>query len=362
VRSTYLQEARVKDLVDVLLERVRFTDEVGWIGDRQIGVLLPETDPQGAVIFADRVRYVMMEQGEPPTYRLHVYPQDRSDKDEDNDNQLWFDGMGPDNLSDGNDQASDLLNPTDATPSVNRAEAATSASETLTGRDVGSIEGLLRVPLPFWKRLFDILLSGAALVVLAPLMLLVALLIKCVSRGPILFRQERVGYMGNKFACLKFRTMHADNDASEHRKHLEGLINSREPMTKLDQKRDPRIIPAGKVLRQAAIDELPQLINVLRGDMSLVGPRPCIPYEYSSYRDWQRNRVDAVPGMTGLWQVSGKNRLTFEEMMRLDIIYARRMSPWLDILIILRTPLAILQQVQDGRKVKEAASHSFRYA
>jgi len=217
-------------------------------------------------------------------------------------------------------------------------------------RSVG-VEGIERfwmVLPPVWKRALDV--TGAALLLVAfgPILLLVALLIKLVSRGPVLFKQERIGFMGRPFVCWKFRTMHVDNDSHSHATHLKGLIKSDKPMTKLDMHRDPRIIPMGKWLRQTGLDELPQLVNVIRGEMSLIGPRPCIAYEYREYDRWQRRRVEAMPGLTGLWQVSGKNRTTFADMMRLDIAYGRRTSLLLDLKILLRTLPAILGQVRDG--------------
>jgi lipopolysaccharide/colanic/teichoic acid biosynthesis glycosyltransferase len=131
--------------------------------------------------------------------------------------------------------------------------------------------------------------------------------------------------------------MRADNDSGCHEAHLKELIRSDRPMEKLDTGRDPRIIPGGRVLRKMCIDELPQLVNVLRGEMSLVGPRPCLPYEAEDYLRWHSHRFDVLPGLTGLWQVSGKNRLSFKQMIRLDIAYCQRMSPWLDLTIMLRT-------------------------
>jgi lipopolysaccharide/colanic/teichoic acid biosynthesis glycosyltransferase len=176
---------------------------------------------------------------------------------------------------------------------------------------------------------------------------LIALFIKSVSRGPVLFKQERVGYMGKRFYCYKFRTMYVDSDISTHQKHFSDLMKSNGPMKKLDVKSDRRIIPFGKILRVCGLDELPQLLNVLKGDMSLIGPRPCIPYEYEQYQRWHRQRVDATPGLTGLWQVSGKNRTSFVEMMRLDIAYAKRRTLWMDLWILARTGPAMLVQVWD---------------
>jgi len=191
----------------------------------------------------------------------------------------------------------------------------------------------------------DIAGALAALAILFPIITLVSLYIKCVSPGTVLFRQKRVGYKGRPFTFLKFRTMHPNNDPTLHREYLKELIKGGQPMEKLDGGRDPRIIPGGKILRKVCIDELPQLINVLRGEMSLVGPRPCIPYEAEEYLRWHVHRFDILPGMTGLWQVSGKNRLSFEQMVRLDISYMKRMSLLLDLMILLRTVPTILGMV-----------------
>jgi lipopolysaccharide/colanic/teichoic acid biosynthesis glycosyltransferase len=157
----------------------------------------------------------------------------------------------------------------------------------------------------------------------------------------VLFRQTRIGYKGRPFTFLKFRTMHPDNDASSHRDHLKSLIRSDAPMLKLDSTDDPRIIPGARILRRACLDELPQLFNVLKGEMSLVGPRPCLPYEVEEYRRWHTHRFDVLPGLTGLWQVSGKNRLSFQQMIRLDIAYALSLNLLQDLKILLLTGPAI---------------------
>jgi lipopolysaccharide/colanic/teichoic acid biosynthesis glycosyltransferase len=166
------------------------------------------------------------------------------------------------------------------------------------------------------------------------------------------FRQRRVGYKGREFTCYKFRTMQLDAETRSHCEHFRQLMEREVPMTKLDAKNDPRLVPLGSLLRATALDELPQIINILRGEMSFVGPRPCISYEYEHYQPWQRRRFDAVPGLTGLWQVSGKNRTTFNEMIRLDIEYSERLSLWLDLKIIIRTFPALLQQCLDIRAQK----------
>jgi exopolysaccharide biosynthesis polyprenyl glycosylphosphotransferase len=200
------------------------------------------------------------------------------------------------------------------------------------------------------KRACDVVLGVFALVVLAPLWSVVALLIKLDSPGPVFYRQERVGMDGRIFLFLKFRTMLTGADDREHReyqrRYIEGrpdtnLGDSQRPVYKLHQ--DPRVTRTGRWLRRTSLDELPQLLNVLRGDMSVVGPRPPIPYEVESYALWHRKRLDMKPGMTGLWQVSGRNRLSFDEMVRLDLFYIENWSLWLDLKIMLRTLPVLLR-------------------
>ena len=189
--------------------------------------------------------------------------------------------------------------------------------------------------------------SFFGLLVLSPILIATAALIKIVSPGPVFFKQERVGRSGKIFTLFKFRTMKVNNDAGVHRAYLKELINGdsdeEKPMVKLEDKN--RIIPFGKIIRSTCIDELPQLINVFIGDMSLIGPRPCIPYEAREYLRWHERRFDIIPGMTGLWQVSGKNNTTFKEMIRLDIKYAAERSLWLDLFILFKTPLVVISQI-----------------
>ena len=203
--------------------------------------------------------------------------------------------------------------------------------------------------LPLWKRALDFAIILALLPGIALLGAFIALLIKWGSPGPVLFCQRRVGYRGREFTCLKFRTMRHNADTGSHQKHAQNLIQTQAPMLKLDGKRDPRLIPFGAALRATGLDELPQLINVLRGEMSIVGPRPCVPYEAELYEPWHRRRFNAVPGLTGLWQVSGKNRTTFNQMVQLDIDYSERMTLALDLKIILKTLPALWTQCQDTR-------------
>jgi len=198
------------------------------------------------------------------------------------------------------------------------------------------------------KRGLDIAGSVALLIVLSPLLLILAALVKLTSPGPVFFRQVRVGEGAKRFTMLKFRTMHVNADDRIHREYVSSLIAARkaggeaaEGVFKITN--DPRVTSIGRMLRKTSLDELPQFLNVLGGEMSLVGPRPPIPYEVEQYKPWHHRRVlDAKPGITGLWQVTGRSRTTFDEMVRLDLRYAKKCSVWTDIKILLATPRAVV--------------------
>ncbi len=201
------------------------------------------------------------------------------------------------------------------------------------------------------KRTMDILGSLLALMFFSPIFLVVALAVKCTSQGPILYRQRRVGQHGNSFSFLKFRSMYVNSDAAVHKEYVKQLIAGKaetQPSNGNGQgvyklTKDRRITRVGAFLRKTSLDELPQFYNVLKGEMSLVGPRPPVPYEVEAYDIWHRRRLlEAKPGITGLWQVSGRSRIKFDDMVRLDLRYARNWSPWMDIKILLRTPAAVV--------------------
>lgn len=208
-------------------------------------------------------------------------------------------------------------------------------------------------PLPGWKRGIDIVCCIAALPLLAVCALAMTIVTKIVSPGPVFFRQERIGYKGRKFKIYKFRSMTLGADTSGHQDYYKDLIGTNAPMMKMDARGDTRLLPGAWMLRASGLDELPQLINVLRGEMSVVGPRPCIPSEFEQYLPWQQGRCDALPGLTGLWQVSGKNRTTFEEMIRLDLKYAHNFSLWLDLKIVALTIPALFRQIYDTRRERQ---------
>jgi len=211
-----------------------------------------------------------------------------------------------------------------------------------------SIEGI-----PGWKRAFDLFCVAASSPFWLPFMVLLSLWIKAVSRGPVVFRQERVGYRGIPFCCLKFRSMKLGAETASHEIYFQRLIATGRPMTKLDED-DPRLIFGGKIIRVFGLDELPQLVNVLRGEMSLVGPRPCTQAEFEHYEPHHKQRVNMAPGLTGLWQVNGKNKTSFSEMIEMDLSYGRSMCVALDLTIMMKTVPALLGQAWESRAAKAA--------
>jgi exopolysaccharide biosynthesis polyprenyl glycosylphosphotransferase len=205
------------------------------------------------------------------------------------------------------------------------------------------------------KRTMDVVVSAALLTLLLPLFAVIAAVIRFTSEGSVLFRQERMGRFGKRFKFLKFRSMYVNNAPTIHQEYVRQLIAGGKAIQKADFAtaptvykitNDPRVTPIGRFLRKTSLDELPQLWNVLVGEMSLVGPRPPVPYEYADYEHWHRRRVlEVQPGITGLWQVSGRSRTTFDEMVRLDLHYGTNWSLWLDLKILLMTPKAVVSGV-----------------
>jgi lipopolysaccharide/colanic/teichoic acid biosynthesis glycosyltransferase len=292
------------DFLDHLRRRVRRPDIVGWLGRNRAGLLLPDTKSRGAI----RLQKSILEQFEGKAtfpWRVYEYP--------------------------ALPVAAPVAPPLSDSPG--------------TIFFAGAAADLFAIPLPRGKRLFDIAGSLLALILLSPPLLILAALIRLGSPGPVLFRQKRIGWGGKPFQCLKFRTMKTGADACLHTDHIQTCMKTGAPLRKLDDV-DRRITPFGRFLRRTCLDELPQLINILKGEMSFVGPRPEV-YEISkSYSPWHARRFDATPGLTGLWQVNGKNRTTFPQMMRMDIQYVRRRSLWLDAKILLKTVPAIFFQVR----------------
>lgn len=234
-------------------------------------------------------------------------------------------------------------------PEAPRQDGGKPAANTKFYPDLSRGQSKKRVSLAA-KRVMDVAGSASLLIILSPLLAAIAIAIKLTSKGPVIFQQERLGRFGAPFKCLKFRTMSENNDPKVHQQYISRFIagqsnensgESEKPVYKI--KNDSRVTPLGRFLRKTSLDELPQFWNVLRGEMSLVGPRPSIQYEFAIYDVWHRRRVlEVKPGVTGLWQVSGRSRTSFDDMVRLDLRYSQSWSLWLDLRILIATPGAVL--------------------
>jgi lipopolysaccharide/colanic/teichoic acid biosynthesis glycosyltransferase len=261
-------------------------------------------------------------------------------------------GLGDSPINGGCELSSILSSPT-APPGK---EAATAPSKDQL-KTVPEEAEAATAQVPRWKRLLDLACISLTFPLWLTVMALVSTWILLASPGPLLYRQERIGYRGRRFMILKFRTMKINVETQTHEGYFERLMQTNCPMTKLDC-HDARLIRGGRILRALALDELPQLFNVIRGEMSLVGPRPCTPHEFERYQPAQKERVNAPPGLTGYWQVNGKNKTTFSQMIAMDIFYGSHMSIWMDLAIMLKTAPAIAAQVSESLKRKTSAKLS----
>jgi lipopolysaccharide/colanic/teichoic acid biosynthesis glycosyltransferase len=309
------QDAAIGPIADLLTSMTRETDTKGWYSEgKVIGVLFTEIKSIEKQEIAKKIKHglegsLTPAQMEKITISVHDFPQ-KGEKDQ------------------GDPPADPVFYPE-------------------VEKKYGNHSGPFQV-----KRAIDIVGSVAGLILFSPFFLVIALLVKLTSPGPVLFRQERVGLYGKKFTFLKFRTMQVNNDPRVHEEYVKKLIagavdggnggGGSKPVFKITN--DKRVTQVGRILRKTSLDELPQFINVLLGDMSLVGPRPPIPYEVRNYDIWHRCRVVEVkPGITGLWQVMGRSTTSFDEMVRLDIKYSREWSIWLDLKLLAMTPWAVFK-------------------
>lgn len=337
------------EIASLLSNRVRATDAVGWFDDKQLGVYLYDSNAKDAQGFCKEVTSQL---GFELPNSVYVYPYYYKQN-------LPAEEIAGDYkaaVGDGLRRFENLQYSIVGDEASFQSQTKWYCSGTCDMADDYSrgLEPVFRRKHPPWKRAFDIIVAATILTLCLPIFLVAAIFIKIVSPGPIFFRQVRVGYLGRRFTLWKFRSMHVDHNAGTHRAHMHSVINNNKPQVKLEN--DPSIIPLGKYLRASGLDELPQLLNVLKGEMSLIGPRPPIPYEVERYHRWFHGRFDTMPGLTGLWQVSGKNRLSFQEMIRLDIRYKKRLSFLNDILILLMTPKAIMTQIMDQFQPLETKS------
>ena len=294
-------ELVLADFADILARRLRLTDDAGLLATRAVGIVLPNSDADGAWTLARDLQQRLHSTVTTPEIRVYTYPSD------------------PD---------VDTWEPEDTPPDPHIAHDG----------PVHAMERLFVRPLPIWKRLMDLLGGVFGLMFFLPVMLVAGVGIKLFTPGPLYFKQVRRGLGGRPFVMYKFRTMVLD--AEVQRGELLSMNEQDGPIFKI--KNDPRITPWGKILRKTSIDELPQLWNVIKGDMSLVGPRPPLPNETEEYRPWYRRRLDVTPGITCIWQVEGRSTVRFEDWMRMDMRYIQRRSLWNDLRLIFKTVPAVL--------------------
>jgi lipopolysaccharide/colanic/teichoic acid biosynthesis glycosyltransferase len=308
-KGTLSDHRLVQDLMNLLHKNTRDTDIKGWIDHDRIGLILPDTNEKGAQCCVEKV---LNGNGNIPySVITGTYPDDLFNK-----------------LLNEKQNQPDLF-PLDLDDSIKPKK----------------LQNLL-------KRGMDIIGAIFGLLLFSPFMLLAAIAIKVDSSGPIIFKQSRIGRKGSRFSFYKFRSMYSNGDDRIHREYVTNLIKGE--LEKINQgdeeaplykiKSDPRVTYVGKIIRKASIDELPQFLNVLKGEMSLVGPRPPLPYEVEKYEPWHLRRIlEVKPGITGLWQVDGRSRTSFDDMVRLDVRYASNCSLWLDIKILLKTVRAVIR-------------------
>ncbi|MEN8134262.1 MAG: sugar transferase [Thermodesulfobacteriota bacterium] len=310
-------------LLDELCSRMRTTDEAGWLRQNRIGAILHNATAHNAWSFAKDIQMSLLSDDTQLLCKVYSYPPPQK-------NDTKSDGKAPEK----------------------QVAEANAGQQFNRDCSIEELQPHYTKKITRKKRCLDLFGSLLGLIILSPLFMILWCVIKSVSPGPAIYRQTRIGLGGRPFTFLKFRTMAIDADTTDHRKYLSSLIqgeegqqNCSQAMIKLDDN-NCNIILFGKLIRKTYLDELPQLFNVLLGDMSLIGPRPPIPYEVEEYQLWHTNRFDTTPGMTGLWQVSGKNRLTFDQMVRLDIQYIRKQSFWMDLKILLMTPMVIASELK----------------
>jgi lipopolysaccharide/colanic/teichoic acid biosynthesis glycosyltransferase len=302
----------------LLCKRVRATDEIGWFDPTRLCAVLPDTTAAGARLFVRQFTLVSNHRALSPICQVFSYPQHKGTNGQPLNIERILEGMN----------------------ATSRHEAPVPSEDHAANNGAGDLSPLLIRPMPMWKRGIDMLMGTFMVMAFSPVFIVVGMAIRISDGGPILFRQRRAGLGGRPFTMLKFRTMVVD---AEKKKALLRAVSEQDgPAFKI--KHDPRITRLGRWLRETSLDELPQLINVIKGDMSLVGPRP-LPVEESDQCDaWHRRRLDVTPGLTCIWQVKGRCKVTFANWCRMDRAYIGRRSLWQDIKLIVLTVPSVLRR------------------
>lgn len=335
--------AGIERLAGVLRGRIRRTDTAGWFDVRRVGVVLPDTPATGAFKLASDLSAYYEDPAATPIFDIYTHPADEQFPDADSGHDKSRDEALAETVAEAASAASsgsgDRRSRTMRKQGTIRyARLDSPAALRRAYRVTGPIESLLTEQQPTWKRALDLCASAMGLVLLAPLLAVVAIVIKRGSPGPVIFAQKREGLGGRVFTMYKFRTMCTDAEALKAQ--LREFSEQDGPAFKLTN--DPRITPLGHFLRKTCIDELPQLWNVLRGEMSLVGPRPLPVDESRNCKSWQRRRLAVKPGLTCIWQVEGGIDVTFDQWMRMDLHYASARSPARDARLLWKTFTKVL--------------------
>lgn len=319
--STEKPASYLAKLTEVLHARLRATDDVGQVEGNRLGILLPDTPAAGAWTVIEHIARLLPKEMTAPACEVFTYPSFHKMKNNPEKRRL--------DHSEGR---------TPAHPEHVRGAA------TAVSRKVHRMEALFSIPLPWWKRSFDILGAAIGLVVLSPLLALTAVAVKSTSPGPLFFKQLRCGQGGRAFLLYKFRSM--VDGAEEMQEALRRRNEQDGPAFKI--KADPRVTRVGRFLRRTGLDEFPQLWNVLKGDMTLVGPRPLPCHESDASETWQQRRLDVKPGLTCTWQSRGHKEVSFAEWMRMDMRYVKHQRPWLDIVLMAKTAWMVVRFKASG--------------
>ena len=328
------KHVEVSKLIEVIEQRCRITDDVGAFDRHAAFVLLPDTVADGARHFAESIKAVMKRSKITTSFAIYSYAPANSNNQKPPRDDEGGSGGGRCYDDTSAPVARRIPNNEKPKPTISVAARPPAAKHN------HALETAMTRPLPSWKRALDLVTAGSMLLVLWPAMVAIAIAIRVESKGPALFRQERAGLGGKPFWINKFRTMVAD--AEKHRDNLLHINEQDGPAFKI--KDDPRITRLGSFLRKTSLDELPQLVNILRGEMTLVGPRPLPCHESDVCVGWQRRRLDVTPGLTCIWQISGRSTVSFDDWVRMDLAYQKRLSPLQDARILLATVPAVLSQ------------------
>ena len=340
VSEPEVDSTQVQHLARVLTNRIRLSDQAGWFNGHRIAVVLPETSADGAWRLANDICQAITTKTSSPEYTVYTYPSKWLSNDNEHSVQLHFADIFADWKTTTSREFSISANYADGLSTGFTAQPSLANGAPNCRAIAHALEPFFYCPLPFWKRAMDIVGATGALIVLSPIIVAVAIAVKLTSKGSVIFKQQRAGPSGESFTFYKFRSMVID--AETRKKDLLKYNERTGPAFKMID--DPRVTRVGDFIRKWSLDELPQLFNVLRGDLSLVGPRPLPIEEVSQQTQWQNKRLYVTPGITCLWQVYARHDKSFDRWVRLDIKYVLRRSWLLDLKILLKTLPAVLSR------------------